>query len=309
MRTRGALPRLLAMTVLVLLVLGAIALALLLHGRPWHAFVLPAALGLAYLASSGDPRSPWILGGVGALALFVLVSGMPSLRRRLFTRPLLPHIRKLLPRMSETERVALEAGTVWWDGELFSGHPNWRRLLEHRPPGLSIPEQGFLQREVEEACRLCDPEEVDRTGDLSPELWEHLKRAGFFGLIIPKEYGGLGFSAEANSAVVTKASSHNVTLGITIMVPNSLGPAELLLHYGTVAQKDHFLPRLARGEEVPAFALTEPHAGSDAGSLSSSARTTQTGCSAARPTSGSPARSCRCTSPASRPGAATTHSG
>jgi len=257
------------MTVLVLVTLAGVALGLLYFGRAWLALVVPAALGLTLLASQAGARDPWFLAGLGALLVLALVTGVPALRRRALTQPLFPRVLKLLPRMSETERIALEAGTVWWDGELFTGRPDWSKLAAHRGPGLSIAEQGFLQRELEEACRLCDPDEVDRTGDLSPETWEHLKRAGFFGLIIPKRYGGLGFSPEANSAVVTKASSHNVTLGITIMVPNSLGPAELLLHYGTEAQKDHFLPRLARGEEVPAFALTEPFAGSDAGSLTS----------------------------------------
>ncbi|MEZ6016374.1 MAG: acyl-CoA dehydrogenase [Planctomycetota bacterium] len=257
------------MIALVSVGLFALALTLLYFGRAWLAVVLPAAIGLAYAGYSGDLRDPRFIGAAAALVLFVLLSGVPVVRRALITRALLPRVRKMLPRMSETERVALEAGTVWWDGELFSGRPNWGKLADHRGPGLSIIEQGFLQRELEDACRLCDPDEVDRTGDLSPELWDHLKRAGFFGMIIPKEYGGLGFSPEANSAVVTKASSHNVTLGITIMVPNSLGPAELLLHYGTDAQKAHFLPRLARGEEIPAFALTEPYAGSDAGALES----------------------------------------
>jgi acyl-CoA dehydrogenase len=257
------------MTALLLALLAALALGLLYLGRAWHALVLPIASALALWAANGAAREPLFLGCLAALIVFTLVSTIPTLRRRWLTAPLMPRVLKLLPRMSETERIALEAGTVWWDGELFSGRPNWNILAAHRSPGLSITEQGFVQRELEEACRLCDPDEVDRTGDLSPETWEHLKRAGFFGLIIPKRYGGLGFSPEANSAVVTKASSHNVTLGITIMVPNSLGPAELLLHYGTDTQKDHFLPRLARGEEVPAFALTEPFAGSDAGALTS----------------------------------------
>lgn len=257
------------MTALALTLLAALALGLLYLGRAWHALVVPLALGLALWAAQGAAREPLFLGCLAALIGFTLLTTVPALRRRWLTQPLFPHVLKLLPRMSDTERIALEAGTVWWDGDLFSGRPDWDKFARHRGPGLTITEQGFLQRELEEACRLCDPDEVDRTGDLSPETWEHLKRAGFFGLIIPKRYGGLGFSPEANSAVVTKASSHNVTLGITIMVPNSLGPAELLLHYGTDAQKDHFLPRLARGDEVPAFALTEPFAGSDAGALTS----------------------------------------
>jgi len=258
------------MNALALSALAALGLAFVYAGRAWHGFVLPVALGLGLWAQTpGVAASAPFLGALGALLVFAAVSGVPAVRRALVTKPLFPRIQRMLPRMSETERVALEAGTVWWDGELFSGRPDWAKFAAHRGPGLTIAEQAFLQREVEEACRLCDPDQVDATGDLSPELWEHLKRAGFFGMIIPREYGGLGFSAEANSAVVTKASSHNVTLGITIMVPNSLGPAELLLHYGTDAQRAYFLPRLARGEEVPAFALTEPLAGSDAGALGS----------------------------------------
>ena len=261
------------MQMLVVLGLVALTVALFYHGRAWHGVVLPAALALGIWAAQGGPgtqREPAFIACLVGLLIFVVVSAVPFVRRQVLTRPIAGSVKSMLPRMSETERVALEAGTVWWDGELFSGAPDWKVLADHSPPGLSIAEQGFIQRELEEACRMCDPEEVDRTGDLSPELWKHLKASGFFGLIIPKEFGGLGFSAEANSAVVTRASSHNVTLGITIMVPNSLGPAELLLHYGTDEQKQYFLPRLARGEDVPAFALTEPLAGSDAGALTSS---------------------------------------
>jgi len=172
--------------------------------------------------------------------------------------------------MSDTERVALEAGTVWWDAELFSGAPNWKKLIDHKSPGLSDKEKSFLANEVNEVCRMVDNEVIDETGDLDDATWQYLKDKGFMGIIIPESYGGLGFSAEANSAIVAKVSSRSVTLAVTVMVPNSLGPAELLLHYGTEEQKDHYLPLLANGREVPAFALTEPGAGSDASSMSAS---------------------------------------
>jgi acyl-CoA dehydrogenase len=197
------------------------------------------------------------------IALFTIL-GVPPIRRALLTRFLMPILSRVIPRMSETERIALEAGTVWWDAELFSGSPRWGRLFSFRPRGLSEEERRFVDGPVEELCRLVDEWDVNRRGDLSPETWEFLKRERFFGMIIPREYGGLGFSAAAHSAVITKISSRSITASVTVMVPNSLGPAELLLHYGTDAQKTHYLPRLARGEEIPAFALTEPEAGSDA---------------------------------------------
>jgi acyl-CoA dehydrogenase len=195
------------------------------------------------------------------LAAIVLV---PPIRRALLTRWLMPVLAGVIPRMSDTERIALEAGTVWWDAELFSGNPTWSRLLSSPPMTLTGEEQAFLDGPTEQLCRLVDEWDVNRRGDLSPETWAFLKKERFFGIIIPKEYGGLGFSAAAHSAVITKISSRSVTASVTVMVPNSLGPAELLLHYGTEEQKRRYLPRLASGEDIPAFALTEPEAGSDA---------------------------------------------
>ena len=203
------------------------------------------------------------------LIALALVFFVPPIRRVLLTSWLMPILAGVIPRMSETERIALEAGTVWWDAELFSGEPHWKRLLEFQPKPLSAEERAFLDGPVEELCRIVDEWDVNRRGDLSPEAWAFLKAKGFFGMIIPKEYGGLGFSAAAHSAVITKISSRSVTASVTVMVPNSLGPAELLLHYGTEDQKRHYLPRLARGEDIPAFALTEPEAGSDATSQKS----------------------------------------
>jgi acyl-CoA dehydrogenase len=196
-----------------------------------------------------------------ALAVVFLV---PAIRRALVTRWIMPILAGTLPRMGDTERIALEAGTVWWDAELFSGRPRWKKLLEFKPKALTPKERAFLDGPVEELCRMVQDWDVVQKGDLSPEAWAHLKKHRFFGMIIPESYGGLGFSALAHSAVITKISSRSVTAAVTAMVPNSLGPAELLLHYGTEAQKNYYLPRLATAEEIPCFALTEPGAGSDA---------------------------------------------
>ncbi|MFO1468775.1 MAG: acyl-CoA dehydrogenase [Steroidobacteraceae bacterium] len=201
------------------------------------------------------------------LAILVLLNIRP-LRVGLITRPFLKQYIKLLPSMSSTEREALEAGTVWWDGELFTGGPDWPKLMQAKAPALSAEERAFLDGPCETLCGMIDDWDIThRRGDLPPEVWEYLKTQGFFAMIIPKQYGGLGFSAYAHSCVLVKVASRSTTASSTIAVPNSLGPAELLLHYGTEEQKNHYLPRLARGEEVPCFALTGPRAGSDAASL------------------------------------------
>jgi acyl-CoA dehydrogenase len=211
--------------------------------------------------------SAWFALGVLGIA-GGLVLGLPPLRRALLTRPLFATYRRILPSMSETERAALEAGTVWWEGELFRGRPDWQRLLDYPQPALTAAEQSFLDNEVNTACALVDDWQVaHETQDLSAETWQYLKERGFFGMIIPRRYGGLEFSAWAHSQVVTRLATRSSALAVTVMVPNSLGPAELLLRYGTDAQKAHYLPRLARGIEIPAFALTSPWAGSDAASI------------------------------------------
>ena len=190
------------------------------------------------------------------------------LRIRFLSRPFLRTYKRLLPPMSSTEREALEAGTVWWDGELFTGSPNWKKLLDATPPRLTAEEQAFIDGPCDELCRMIDDwDTTHRRADLAPEVWDFLKKKGFFAMIIPKKYGGLGFSAYAHSCVLTKVSSRSSTAAATVAVPNSLGPAELLLHYGTEEQKSWYLPRLARGEEVPCFGLTSPRAGSDAASI------------------------------------------
>ncbi len=203
-----------------------------------------------------------------AAAAAVLLLAIAPLRRALLTRPVFNLYRRLLPQMSDTERDALEAGTVWWEGELFRGRPDWQRLLAIPRPGLTEEEQAFLDGPAARLCAMVDDWRVtEQEGDLPAEVWAALKREGFFGMIIPKAYGGLGFSAYAHSEIVTRLSTRSSALAVSVMVPNSLGPAELLLHYGTQAQKDHYLPRLARGEEIPAFALTSPWAGSDAAAI------------------------------------------
>ena len=170
--------------------------------------------------------------------------------------------------MSDTERDAIEAGSVWWESELFRGAPDWGKLLHYKTPVLSREEKAFIDGPVDQLCAMIDDWDITHNRmDLPEEIWAFLKQHCFFGMIIPKKYDGLEFSAYAHSCVVMKVSSRSISVGVTVMVPNSLGPAELLLHYGTQAQKDHYLPRLADGREIPCFALTGPDAGSDAGSL------------------------------------------
>jgi acyl-CoA dehydrogenase len=202
------------------------------------------------------------------IAIVVAILVIPFLRRHIFSNFIMRIFRKILPQISQTEQEALDAGTVWWEGDLFSGKPDWHKLLAYPKPVLSPEEKAFLEGPVEHLCAMLDEWHITHERyDLPPQAWQFIKDNGFFGLIIPKEYGGYGFSALAHSEVVMKISSRSNTAAITVMVPNSLGPAELLLHYGTEEQKNHYLPRLAKGLEVPCFALTGPEAGSDAGSI------------------------------------------
>ncbi|SCY30031.1 acyl-CoA dehydrogenase [Nitrosospira sp. Nsp13] len=205
------------------------------------------------------------------LALLVVLGVIlfvPPLRRALISNRMLKFFRRILPQISQTEQEALDAGTVWWDGDLFSGKPDWNKLLAYPKPKLSAEEKSFLAGPVEQLCAMLDEWHITRElHDLPPHVWQFIKDNGFFGMIIPRQYGGHGFSALAHSEVVMKISSRSGTAAVSVMVPNSLGPAELLLHYGTEEQKDYYLPRLAKGQEVPCFALTGPDAGSDAGSI------------------------------------------
>jgi acyl-CoA dehydrogenase len=221
---------------------------------------------LAYWMLGNSPEWWKILVSV-PYALLLLLNVRP-LRVRAVTRPFLRSYRRLLPPMSATEREALDAGTVWWDGELFTGGPDWHKLMSAKVPTLTAEEQAFLDGPCEELCAMLDDWDITHVrADLPPQVWSFIKSKGFFAMIIPRRYGGLEFSAYAHSCVLIKLASRSGTASSTVAVPNSLGPAELLLHYGTEAQKDHFLPRLARGEDVPCFALTGPRAGSDAASI------------------------------------------
>ena len=271
--------------IVALVILGIAAWSLTLPGG-WVALVFVAALLylaykrlslLAFTATAvallvaytvlGKPPVAWaavLWTGAALLALF----NIRPLRKAWVTRPFLKVYRRMLPSMSDTEREALEAGTVWWDGELFTGKPDWSKLLGAKAPALTAEEQAFLDGPCEELCGMIDDFDIThRRGDMPPEVWDFLKRKGFFAMIIQKKYGGLEFSAYAHSCVLAKLSTRSATVSSTVAVPNSLGPGELLQHYGTEEQKAHYLPRLARGDDIPCFALTGPRAGSDAASL------------------------------------------
>lgn len=243
--------------------------------------VLGIAMGFAY---KGAPLWLWSILGYLVLygynfplaitlifTVFVLVFNITWLRRFIVSIPIMKMMDALnfLPTISETERTAIDAGTVWVDGELFSGKPDFKRILDEPYPELTKEEQEFLDNQVEALCAMVNDWDVFVNKDFTEEAWEYMRKERFFGLIIPKKYGGRAFSATAHSAVVAKLASRCGPLATTVMVPNSLGPAELLMHYGTKEQKEYYLPRLARGEEIPAFALTEPNAGSDAGGMES----------------------------------------
>ena len=230
-----------------------------------------AAIGAVLLAFSIAGQPGWLLLTVAWLLFAVVAVPMNHLpwRREFLTRPVLKAFSKMTPQISDTERVALEAGTVGFEGELFGGRPRWQRLIKKPLHELTIEEQAFLDGPVEQLCDMIDEWEISHyRADLPEKVWDHLKKHGFFGMIIPKEFGGLGFSAVAHRAVLEKVAGMSSTLGSVIAVPNSLGPAELLLHYGTDEQKDHYLPRLADGREIPCFGLTSTTAGSDATSIS-----------------------------------------
>lgn len=219
-----------------------------------------------------NESSPWKTFGAWVTFLIIFIPlYATTFRQKFVTQHILNFYRKIMPSMSRTEREALAAGTVGWEGELFLGRPQWEKLLVIPKAQLSEEEQAFLDGPVETLCSMIDDWNITHYRlDMPPALWEFIKEQGFFGLIIPKKFGGKAFSAYAHSQVLTKVYSRSGTVASTIAVPNSLGPAELLLHYGTPEQQNYYLPRLARGEEVPCFALTEPEAGSDAGAMTSS---------------------------------------
>ncbi len=251
-------------------VVGTLLVLLLLayFQAPILVWTLAAGLGLASWSLAFQFPAPANLWLGAAFVAIAAVLNLPPLRRALITNPILGVFRRILPDMTPTEKEAIDAGTVWFDRDLFSGRPDWDRFLATPAPQLSAEEQAFVDGPTEELCAMCDDWEITHERqDLPPHVWQFIKDKGFLGMIIPKQYGGLGFSAFAHSAVVMKLSTRSNAASVSVMVPNSLGPAELLLHYGTEEQKNYYLPRLAKGQEIPCFALTSPEAGSDAASI------------------------------------------
>ncbi|MET3931358.1 acyl-CoA dehydrogenase [Lysobacter sp. OAE881] len=253
-----------AIPFIAFLLVGAIAAYHRLRLPVWAALTATALVACWLLGANGTAT---IVAAV-VTAVIAVPLLLPQFRLPFITKPLLGFYTKILPPLSETERVALEAGTVGWEGQLFSGKPDWDVLHNQPRPTLSADEQAFLDGPVEELCKMIDDWQITHVdADLSPELWDFIKKNKFFGMIVPKEYGGLGFTALGNHKVIQKLASMSSVVSSTVGVPNSLGPAELLMHYGTQEQKDHYLPRLADGREVPCFGLTGPWAGSDATSI------------------------------------------
>ena len=249
----------------IVFVLAAIYLAY--RRLPLLSYSLTFTLLLATYMWLGNPGGIW-QGFLWLLLTLLWLLNVRPLRKAVISRPFLRTYLRLLPTMSDTERDALQAGTVWWDGELFSGNPNWSLLRNNPPARLSVEEQAFIDGPCAELCRMLDDFDIThRRADLPPEVWAFLKSRGFFAMIIGKQYGGLAFSAYAHSCVLVKLASRSIVCASTVAVPNSLGPAELLNHYGTEEQKAHYLPRLARGEDIPCFALTGPRVGSDAAAI------------------------------------------
>ena len=252
-----------------MMVLSIVALVVILGALFYHRVNLPISslILLAFTAVMGAINL-WTLWLLLPLAIILLPLNIPAVRRALFSGPALRTFRKVMPAMSRTEKEAIEAGTTWWEGDLFGGKPDWKKLQDYPEQRLTEEEQRFIDGPVEEACRMANDFEITHElADLPPELWAYLKEHRFFAMIIKKEYGGLEFSAYAQARVLQKLAGVSGILAITVGVPNSLGPGELLQHYGTEEQKDHYLPRLAEGLEIPCFALTSPEAGSDAGAI------------------------------------------
>ncbi|MFQ6311238.1 acyl-CoA dehydrogenase [Lysobacter capsici] len=253
-----------AIPFLAFLFIGAIAAYHRLRLPVWAALTATALVACWLL----DANPTAVIVAAVIVALIAVPLMIPAIRLPFITKPLLGFYTKILPPLSETERTALEAGTVGFEGQLFSGKPDWQQLLSQPKPELSAEEQAFLDGPTEELCKMTNDWQITHVdADLSPDLWAFIKKSKFFGLNIPKEYGGLGFSALANHKVIQKLATVSSVVSSTVGVPNSLGPAELLMHYGTQEQKDHYLPRLADGREVPCFGLTGPWAGSDATSI------------------------------------------
>jgi len=252
-----------------MLILSIVATVVLLGVLFYHQvnLLLSSAILLVWTAALGF-AGIWSIWVLVPLAIILVPFVFTPMRKSLISAPVFRSFRKVMPPMSRTEKEAIDAGTTWWEGDLFRGKPDWEKLHNYPQPKLTEEEQAFIDGPVEEACRLANDFQITHEmADLPPELWAYLKEHRFFAMIIKKEYGGLEFSAYAQSRVLQKLSGVSGILAITVGVPNSLGPGELLQHYGTEEQKDHYLPRLARGQEIPCFALTSPEAGSDAGAI------------------------------------------
>jgi acyl-CoA dehydrogenase len=255
---------------LITLIVAVVVLsALLFLGYGFFAWTGAAAVWLVGWRVTGVDSPLLFETCIVILVTLALLFGVPLLRRVLISRFAMKAMARVLPRLGDTERIALEAGTVWWDAELFGGRPQWDKLLDFTPQALSAEEQAFLDGPVNELCARLDDWQIQQLRDLPTSVWSFMKTNGFFGMGIPKEYGGHAFSAIMHSRVVTRLSTRSVAAAVTVMVPNSLGPGELLLHYGTEEQKKYYLPRLAKGDEIPCFGLTGPEAGSDAAATQS----------------------------------------
>ncbi|NAW64498.1 acyl-CoA dehydrogenase FadE [Photobacterium halotolerans] len=251
-------------TLVYLLGLLVITGVLAYHRASLRTFTLVFAVALAVgtlLDITGEYS--WL-----AFLIIALPLNLQAIRQKLLSKPALKAFKGVMPEMSRTEKEAIDAGTVWWEADLFRGAPDWNKLHDIPAPRLSAEEKAFLEGPVNEVCRMVNDFEVTHDmADLPPEVWQYLKDKKFFAMIIKKEFGGLEFSAYAQSLVLQKLSSVSMVMSSTVGVPNSLGPGELLQHYGTEEQKNHYLPRLAAGKEIPCFALTSPEAGSDAGAI------------------------------------------
>ena len=247
--------------IIITAILAFVALAY--FGKGYLGLVAATILGFAAWREAGvadvEAFRQCLYIAIGVLVVF----GLPFIRR-ILSILIMKAMAKALPPIGETEDIALKAGTVWWEGDIFSGNPKWNKLLKYSKQRLTKEEKAFLDGPTEELCAMLDEEEICQKRDLPPKVWKFIKDNKFLGMVISKEHGGLGFGAYAHAAVITKIATRSNTAAVMVMVPNSLGPGELLHHYGTKEQKDHYLPRLAVGKEIPCFGLTEPHAGSDA---------------------------------------------
>ncbi len=256
------------MSMLAIAVITAIAAFWVLAylGAPLLVWTIAVGAYLVGLNVSGlmvEPLTLQLAGGV--FVAIALLLNVPALRRLVITGPVFGLFKKVLPEMTSTEREALESGTVWWEGDMFRGKPDWKKLLDFNATKLTAEEQAFLDGPTNTLCSMLDEWKINHEEkDLPKPVWDYIRNNGFFAMLIPKEHGGLGFSAYAQSCVVTKIATRSITGAVTVMVPNSLGPGELLVHYGTKAQQAHWLPGLASGKEIPCFGLTSPEAGSDA---------------------------------------------